>query len=63
MSHEKSAANLEVVQKGLMARAMPQGFFNPQEAFECLNAMQKADDPKAYESEIEQAYMRKKSRE
>jgi hypothetical protein len=29
------------------------GFFNPKEAFNCLNEIQKAEDPKAYQPEIQ----------
>ena len=31
------------------------GFFNPAQAFECLNVISKTDNPKAYENEIELA--------
>jgi hypothetical protein len=45
----KSLLNLH---DGLNACKDEKGFFNPIKAFNCLNEMQKMEDPKAYQPEI-----------
>lgn len=35
------------------------GFFNPAQAYECLNVISKTDNPKAYENEFEQVILQK----
>jgi len=41
---------------GLKACKGESGIFNPLKAFDCLNDIQKKDDPNAYEPEIEKDY-------
>ena len=60
LSGAQSMTHLQAVKEGLKACKGTKGFFNPQEAFACLNDIQKKEDPKAYENEIEQAYEMKK---
>ena len=43
---------LEKVKLGLKACKGKEGFFNPMEAFNCLNNIQKQEDPCAYEPEV-----------
>ena len=37
---------------GLKACKGKEGFFNPMQAFSCLNDLQKSEDPRAYESGV-----------
>ena len=62
----QSLSNLEKVQKvkmGLKACKGESGFFNPMKAFDCLNAIQKKEDPKAYESDVLVQMNKKRQRE
>ena len=43
---------LEAVQQGLKACKGKEGFFNPAQAFDCLNQIQKKQDPNAYQPEV-----------
>lgn len=47
-----SMAQLEKLKQGLKACKGKDGFFNPMQAFECLNDIQKQEDPCAYEPEV-----------
>ena len=37
---------------GLKACKGKEGFFNPTQAFSCLNDLQKREDPRAYEPDV-----------
>ena len=44
--------NLQKVKIGLQACKGDSGFFNPLKAFNCLNNIQKEEDPKLYEPAV-----------
>lgn len=50
----KSTKDLQMVKDGLKMCKGESGIFNPKMIFNCLNDIQKKDDPKAYVPEIEQ---------
>ena len=52
VSGNQSLTHLEKVQMGLKACKGKEGFFNPMQAFSCLNDLQKSEDPRAYESGV-----------
>ena len=49
----KSVSYLGNIQAQLKACKGESGFFNPEQAFSKLNEIQKAEDPKAYEPELQ----------
>ena len=55
LQQSKSANNIGNLQAQLKACKSDSGFFDPMAAFNCLNQIQKAEDPKAYEPELQQA--------
>lgn len=48
---------------GLKACKGESGFFNPLKAFDCLNDIQKKEDPKAYEPDMEVQMNAKRKRD
>jgi len=48
----QSLTQLERVKEGLKACKGKSGFFNPAQAFNCLNDLQQQADPRAYEPEV-----------
>lgn len=57
-----SMKNLEKLSHGLRACKGESGFFNPTKAFDCLNNIQKEQDPEAYESEVVKTINAQKAR-
>ena len=59
----QTVKNLDKVKRGLMQCKGESGFFNPAQAFNCLNDIQKEENPNAYEPEVAKTINAIKARE